>query len=281
MIQDVENGNNPPEPITEAPTAMITEAPTALPTKAPTALPTDIPTEMPTELPSTAVPTELPSAVPTFSPLPVNASCACSDVRTEVVERKSSITNRTWMDRNLGASRRATSYDDPYAYGCLYQWDRGLDGAASVEWNSSFIGIGVTGTVGGRVSDPFPACTDNEKFVTVNTDWLSPSNETLWETGSPRDPCPEGYQVPSKEEWEAEQAGIANITDAYDKLGLTSAGFRATRSGSFDSAGSRGIYWSRTPDLGTSGAYDLFSYMTRFVNSYARAQGFSVRCIKI
>jgi hypothetical protein len=33
-----------------------------------------------------------------------------------------------WMDRNLGASRVATSSTDSEAYGDLYQWGRGTDG---------------------------------------------------------------------------------------------------------------------------------------------------------
>ena len=74
-------------------------------------------------------------------------------------------------------------------------------------WKSSDTGFGVTGTAPGPVAEPFPACADNEKFVTVGLlpyDWLSPQNNTLWNTGSPLDPCPEGYQVPSEEEWRLE-----------------------------------------------------------------------------
>ncbi|MGE4541908.1 MAG: hypothetical protein AB7D35_11660, partial [Bacteroidales bacterium] len=37
-------------------------------------------------------------------------------------------TGQTWMDRNLGASRAATSSTDDQAYGDLYQWGRDTDG---------------------------------------------------------------------------------------------------------------------------------------------------------
>ena len=37
-------------------------------------------------------------------------------------------TGRTWMDRNLGASRVATGNTDAEAYGDLYQWGRAADG---------------------------------------------------------------------------------------------------------------------------------------------------------
>lgn len=38
-----------------------------------------------------------------------------------------SATGKVWMDRNLGASRVATSSTDTSAYGDLYQWGRGSD----------------------------------------------------------------------------------------------------------------------------------------------------------
>ena len=173
-------------------------------------------TEMPTELPSAAMPTAIPTAIPTF-PSPLGkASCACSNIRTEVVERVSPITNRTWMDRNLGASRSASGLNDSFAYGCLYQWGRGLDGHASIVRTSSTSGTEVTGTTPRHVPDPYPACADDELFVINRVNWLDSSSDILWETGSPRDPCPEGYQMPSRDEWEAKQAGIGGLIDGYD-----------------------------------------------------------------
>ena len=105
----------------------------------------------------------------------------------------------------------------------------GLDGGASMVWSNSISGTEVTGTVGGLVSvPPFPACADNESFVTTTlcTDWLFPTNSALWQTGSILDPCPVGYQVPSLDEWAAELPGISNICQAYDQLAVTAAGYR-------------------------------------------------------
>jgi N-acetylneuraminic acid mutarotase len=46
----------------------------------------------------------------------------CNGYATKVVDVTNPITGKTWMDRNLGASRAATSSDDSLAYGDLYQW---------------------------------------------------------------------------------------------------------------------------------------------------------------
>ena len=240
---------------------------------------------MPTETP-TAMMTEAPTVGPTFPPAPGNALCGCTDIPTKVVELVSPVTNRTWMDRNLGASRRATSQDDYFAYGCLFQWGRGLDGSASLNWTSSTTGMGMTGTVEGPVSKPFPACTDGEKFVTVannqapfdDFDWLDPQNNTLWGTGSLRDPCPTGYRVPSEEEWRQELEGIPDGNEAYAKLGLTFAGYRSYPTGGGVSIGEFGFYWSRT-----SFDRDAVMYISpggSTVGIAERAFGFSVRCIK-
>jgi hypothetical protein len=46
----------------------------------------------------------------------------------QILKDVTSTTGKIWMDRNLGASRVATSVSDTLAYGDLYQWGRGTDG---------------------------------------------------------------------------------------------------------------------------------------------------------
>ena len=45
-----------------------------------------------------------------------------STVAVTAVSPIHSSTGKVWMDRNLGASRKAQSVDDYMAYGQLYQW---------------------------------------------------------------------------------------------------------------------------------------------------------------
>jgi len=55
-------------------------------------------------------------------------SVFCAVGPTEIVDAVNPKTGKTWMDRNLGASRAATSSVDELAFGDLYQWGRRGDG---------------------------------------------------------------------------------------------------------------------------------------------------------
>jgi hypothetical protein len=52
----------------------------------------------------------------------------CGGTPTAIVDVTNPTTGKTWMDRNLGASRVATDSTDALAYGDLYQWGRFADG---------------------------------------------------------------------------------------------------------------------------------------------------------
>jgi uncharacterized protein (TIGR02145 family) len=107
----------------------------------------------------------------------------------------SSAGGRVWLDRNLGASRVATSMDDAQAYGDLYQWGRGADGhekrnspTTSTLSNSDTPGHG--------------------SFITVSNypyDWRSSRNDNLWQgVSGTNNPCPAGFRLPTASEWQTE-----------------------------------------------------------------------------
>lgn len=200
-----------------------------------------------------------------------------------------------WMDRNLGASRVATSSTDAQAYGDLYQWGRAADGHQIV---SRFTGDGKTTstTFDGTTTRP-NNITDtgawDEKFITINgtnrNDWVTTQTNNAWNTGTAQapvktatDPCPTGYRVPTDAELNAELLSWSSNNSAgafASPLKLPAAGYRNRTSGSLGNVGSNGHYWSST--VSGTDARDLhFNSTDANMGTYNRAIGFSVRCLK-
>src|SRR6056297_3696961 len=143
------------------------------------------------------------------------------------------------MDRNLGGSREAQSYDDSEAYGDLFQWGRPDDGHQE---RSS----GETSTL---ADSDHPG---HSNFITNTSspyDWRDPQNDNMWNTdgsGSNNgETCPEGWRVPSETEWSSVSSNWSDRSDAFNSvLKLPSAGYRYYSDGSIYFAGSNGYYWS-------------------------------------
>jgi hypothetical protein len=171
-----------------------------------------------------------------------------------------SITGKTWMDRNLGASQVATSITDPDSYGDLYQWGRNTDGHQNR-----------TSTA---IAGPVASGSEGDNFITSASNWLSTNDDTLWGvTKTANDPCPDGYRVPTEPELSGEIASIASV------LKLPLGGSRDYSNGTLSSVGTNGLYWSSTVS-GTNARRLYFNSTTANMVAYYRASGFSVRCIK-
>ncbi|RIJ47164.1 hypothetical protein D1614_15510 [Maribellus luteus] len=203
---------------------------------------------------------------------------------TLVVEVRSA-TGRIWMDRNLGANRAATSSTDTEAIGDLYQWGRGPDGHQKIT-SSSTNTLSNSDTPG------------HNKFITTTTsprDWRIPQNENLWQgSNGINNPCPSGYHVPTKAEWEAEinSWSTKNTAGAYaSKLKLPLPYWRTNVGGGVsNNRFGTWTYWSADriyrSDVHGNGNYYFGLQMTMnetsaFVGDGPdNSEGIAVRCIK-
>lgn len=159
---------------------------------------------------------------------------------------------QTWLDRNLGAERRATesapgmndAYKDSLSFGSLFQWSRKADGHEKVKWSEILgengRGYTLTDYVTVKAADRRDA--GHSSFISVSYDWAENTKESFWggsqytiaSTGTateeqftnmshaaPLDdpaqannPCPYGYRVPTIVEFHQLVAAVAGL----DKL---------------------------------------------------------------
>jgi uncharacterized protein (TIGR02145 family) len=192
-----------------------------------------------------------------------------------------SATGRIWMDRNLGASRVATSVDDEQAYGDLYQWGRLADGHEKR----------TSDTTATKSSEDNP---EHSNFITVDEypyNWRDPENNSLWQgKDGINNPCPAGFRLPTESElydewmsWSSKDA-----TGAFaSPLKLVVAGFRNYSDGEIidndgfvTDEGRSGYYWASTISNGLPRNLDFGKGYSALGGQFAHAKGYSVRCIK-
>jgi prepilin-type N-terminal cleavage/methylation domain-containing protein/uncharacterized protein (TIGR02145 family) len=181
---------------------------------------------------------------------------------------------KCWLDRNLGASRVATSSTDSAAYGYYYQWGRGSDG-------HQIPGSGTTTTLSTTDSP------GHGNFIITNNDpydWRSPQNNNLWQgVSGTNNPCPTGFRLPTITEWSTivSAGAITNSTAAYNSLlKLPVSGYRSTTNAAIVLQGSFGFYWSSSINGTRASDLYFFSNTVDPTNASSISNGFTVRCIK-
>lgn len=183
---------------------------------------------------------------------------------------------RDFMCANLGANEKS----DPFVgstevHGSKYQW-----GSAE-----PILSPGMDQSVSGVISGW-------NSVVSATGSWNSGSESVPVKSG--KDPCPEGYRIPSRQEWQQVQAhnpilrtGVWTSSPGNYSSGvrlgkylfLPAIGYRRFNTGALESRGSFGIYWSST-ELTASGAYGfVFSSKDALVGFSNRSYGSGVRCI--
>lgn len=209
------------------------------------------------------------------SPYPTG-TVHCNNTPTAISDVTNPLTGRAWMDRNLGASRSATSSTDAAAYGDLYQWGRGADGH---QCRNSMTTTMLSSTDQPMSGGVFILSPNNPN------DWRSPQNNNLWQgLYGINNPCPTGYRLPTQQEFQAELTSWGsnqNAAGAFaSPLKFTKGGYRdpSTVNGSILNAGGGGDYWTSTVSS-TAIILEFFDDIAYISGSF-RAQGNSVRCIK-
>jgi uncharacterized protein (TIGR02145 family) len=175
---------------------------------------------------------------------------------------------KCWLDRNLGASRVAQSFDDTEARGDLFQWGRGDDGHQNRTSPSN--------------TTQSSSLTPGNNFIRSHTIWYIGNNpDDLWQgLYSVNNPCPQGWRLPTQAEFQAE-----NITDRQtafaSTLRLPVGGFRSQVDANIYNASSEGYYWTSTINVSNNNINRLQFTATGVSSSTVfRAHGMSVRCIK-
>lgn len=211
------------------------------------------------------------------NPRAYGMSVRCIKDEPELVSTVTSATGQVWMDRNLGASRVATSPTDEEAYGYLYQWGRGKDGHEK-RTSGTTTTLSPTDVPGHGNFITTPSNINN-----IAGDWRSSQNDNLWQgMNGVNNPCPLGFRLPRQEELEEERLSWSSndIAGAFaSPLKFPAAGYR-NYDGSFNSEGIAGLYWTSSFH-GTDGINMAILSAGAHVDGWnGRSRGFSVRCIQ-
>ena len=210
-----------------------------------------------------------------------------------------------WAPVNCGYHK------DDFKYGKLYQWGRKYgqgwyttDNDYS-EYNTDLIKPNrVAGPVSLDIGQSESAANNFYYNYTSPDDWLSPRNDNLWwdtesnltPTKTEYDPCPSGWRVPSYTELatlgkyhlrktnnELGQSGVLfgkTNTETLEEIQifLPFAGKLLSNNGDGDVRNGWGCYWSSEPSYEKAFALNLRD-ADAVMFDYARATGYSVRCV--
>lgn len=172
--------------------------------------------------------------------------------------------NYYFLDRNLGSSRAPTpdllgltefSSAITDVVGYFFQLGREIPSASSDAYLYA-----ASGGLASLATDKYGWNSDNS-----NTTWAESAN-----------PCPKGYRVPSKEEFDHYMAAFGNdIPTVRRQLNACVTGIRASGNGGIASGNNR----NRICFYLTTGIYDMYDNNPNFIVN--AAQGAPVRCIRV
>ena len=179
---------------------------------------------------------------------------------------------KTWVQANLGALRVATSSTDEDSYGWYYNWGKPTDG-------HQFKNSPVSST---KFSSDTPTPGIFSAFDNI-TDWQTTRNTSLWSgVAGTNNPCPSGWRLPTKSEWETlftTSPTITNSSTAYSSnLKFPEQMGRDRGYGTIMSNNTNNIYWSGDASNPT---WAWFHYSGgRVGGAFHPTYGAAVRCVQ-
>jgi len=196
------------------------------------------------------------------------------------------INDITWAPVNVGFE--ITNY-----YGLLFQWARkyGQDYNSNPAFN-------LPGPVTISDGNILPNANNFYYCNPYPHDWCSPQ-VTAWIMLSYNNPCPDGWRVPTKEEYES----LNNLGSTWDRANeygniygrwygtdhsgirsysvfLPAVGYKRYDNGVASLLTIRGSYWTTTTYQNVYSYSLLFTDEESIMNTTSRANGFSVRCVR-
>lgn len=181
-----------------------------------------------------------------------------------------------WLDRNLGATRAATTKNDPMAAGDLFQWGR-MDDGHQVRSSDTTQALALNAQPG------------HNQFIAAplnSSDWLVVSDDQLWNGSTNANcPCPDGWRVPNIQElmMEMKSWAVPNMSGAYQSPLKWVAGGNRDNHGTERYTDSWALIWSSTiAPSGKQSAEQLVIIGDDVSEpiSNPRIFGGSVRCVK-
>jgi uncharacterized protein (TIGR02145 family) len=124
------------------------------------------------------------------------------------------LNGKTWAAANLGASRIATSNSDSQSWGFKYQWGRGSDGHQ--------LPTSTPTSAGAFSSSDDPGHGNFILSTSGYGNWRNPANTSLWiGVNGTNNPCPSGWRLATKSEWEEVINDVASKPPSYQFNGST------------------------------------------------------------
>jgi len=165
--------------------------------------------------------------------------------------------SKCWITQNLGSDKQATSATDATdaSAGWYWQFNR-KNGYSNIATTTS------------------PVWTIAS--ISENSAWLAANDPCTLELGT-------GWRIPTRTEWSNADAfgGWNSYIQAYSSVfKLHASGYLNSSNGVLTNRGSDGYYWSSTQNNTTTGFALYFKNNSSSVNSYNKAFGYSIRCIK-